>query len=249
LLVTGYTYERGDERIVAAAPGLGEEQAQNIAIYDVAGAKPMMLAVVESFSEHAENNLASAATSDGVVHLIATEVLVGRGNTSRVHHLRFDPRRREWIGDDVLFVRSEFTSTNTPRVVAAGTTVDAFWLPEGGQDQLKSDGLYAHRIGEPTTWRLTDRRGEYAILPNADGRGALLVGVAMNPSREGRVRWFLRRGGTWSSAGESDFGMKLYTLNTTGTEPFALWRDRSGSIRAAFLASGKLVIAELKLPE
>jgi len=248
LLAIGYTFEEPAESAVKGPPGAGVEQAQNLVIYDLAGGRPVMLATIERFSEHAENNLAAGVTNDGVVNLIATEVLVSQGNPSRVHFLQFDPRKQAWIGDRVLFERPEFTSTLTPRIVVQGAAVDAFWLPEGGARQLKSDGLYAHRIGEAKTWRLTGARAEYAVLPNADGHGALLVGVAVNPSADGKVRWFLRRGDTWTANGETDLGVTLYTLTNTGTDPFALWRDDAGNVHAAFESDEKLRIVDLKLP-
>jgi hypothetical protein len=248
LLATGYTYEDPSDRAATGRPGRGEEQAQNIVVYDLAGGGPVMLAMIERFSEHAENNLAAGITRDGIVQLLATEVLVSHGNSARVHLLQFDVGKRRWLSDRVLFERSEFTSTITPRVVTQGAMIDAFWLPEGGAEKRQSDGLYAFRVGEATIWRLTDSRGEYAVLPNADGHGAVLVGVAVHPSEDGKVRWFVRRGGKWTNVGETDLGVKLYTLTTTGTDPFALWRDLQGQIHAAFRSSDKLQIIDLKLP-
>lgn len=248
LLVTGYTYDEKEDRVAMQPPGRGREQAQNLVVYDIAGGKPLMLAMIERFTEHAENNLASAATTDGVLHMIAAEVLVTEDNRSRVHHLRFDPVRRAWLESRVLFERSEFTSTLTPQIVASGNTVDAFWHADGGATRGETDGLYAHRAGETTVWRLHDADGEYALLPNADGRGALLAGVATTPSEGGTVRWFLRGGAGWRSAGETDFGRTLYTLTTIGTEPFSLWRDADGAVHAAFTGPDGLVIADLELP-
>jgi hypothetical protein len=248
LLATGYTREEKQDGVATMAPGAGVQQAQSVAIYDVAAGKPRMLGMVESFSEHAENNLASGVTQDGILHMIATEVLVSKNNHSRVHHLRFDTTRGVWLDARILFTRSEFTSTNTPRLVVTGDTVDAFWLPEGGSSKMSTDGLYAYRVGDATTWRLHDARGEYAALPNADGRGALLIGVAANPDRDGKIRWFLRRNATWISAGETDLGDTVYSLTIDGTEPFGLWRDSAGGVHAAFLQSEKLLIVDLKLP-
>lgn len=249
LFVTGYTYEEPSDRTVKATPGLGEEQAQNLVIYDLAGGRPVMLAMVERFSEHAENNLAAGVTKDGVLNFVATEVLVSHGNSSRVHLLRFDPSKRAWLGDQILFDRPEFTSTITPRVVTEGSTIDAFWSLHGGATKQKSDGLYAYRAGERAIWRLMETRGEYAVLPNADGRGAMLVGVAVNPSEDGKIRWFIRRGDEWKAAGETDLGVKLYTLTNTGTDPFALWRDTAGKVHAAFAGIDELRIIDLKLPQ
>jgi hypothetical protein len=253
LLVTGFTYEStgaGVAKMPEGSGGSGGRQAPNLAIYDVSGGRPVMVGAIDSFSDHDSNNLASATTSDGIVHLIATEVLVGHGNSARVHYLRFDPRALKWLGDEVLAVRTDFTSTITPNLAASGSTLDAFWLPEGGSNTLPGDGLYAYRIGEKTVWRLTEARGEYAILPNADGHGAVLVGVAIHPSEDGKIQWFLRRGEGWFSAGQADLGTKLYTLTIDGTEPFALWRDpSSGTTHAAFSSPDGLQVAEVKLGE
>lgn len=248
LVATGYGYEPKTPNAVAMLPREGKEDSQNLTLYDMAGGTPIMLGIIEHFSEHAENNLASGSTRDGVIHMIATEVLVSQGNRARVHHLRFDPAKRQWLGDSIIFDRSQFTSMITPRLVTAENIVDAFWLPEGGSEKLSTDGLYARRIGEPSTWRLTDSRGEYSILPNADGHGSLLVGVAIHPSEDGKIRWFIRRGEHWKAAGETDLARTVYTLSIDGTEPFALWRDPGGGVHAAFVAETGLIVADLQIP-
>ena len=249
LFAIGYSY---DNKIAGAATmpaGDGREQAQNLVIYSVGGTQPTLVGLVERFSEHAENNLAAGVSEDGVLQLIAAEVLVSKGNQSRVFHLQYDPRQGRWLDKRMLFTRAEFTSTITPRIAVSGRAVDAFWLPDGGQDRGETDGLYVHRIGEPIIWRLTNSRGEYAVLPDADGRGTSLVGVATNPSLDGRIRWFVRRSGKWESAGETDLKTTLYTLSNSGTDPFALWRDaRTGRVRAAFTTPQGAALFEVRLP-
>ena len=220
----------------------------DVVLYNLSAGEPAVRAIAEGVSEHTTSNLSAGVTEDGIVHLLAAAVF-GRDNQSRVYHLRFDPGKSEWLESEVLFERSDFTGSITPCLVAEGRTVDAFWLRESGRDTLASNGLYAYRIGESAAWRLTNATGDYTVLPNADGHGALLVGVAINPHEDGRILWFIRRGDVWKTAGEIDLGVKLYTLCTSGNEPFALWRDPSGTIHAALLAEGGLHLIDLKLPE
>lgn len=229
LFATGYA--SGDLAIFAIEPG---------------GAK--IIGSMPHFSDHQTNNLSAAATSDGIIHLLAAQVEVPHDNSARMHHLRFDPKTRKFVSDDVLFVRPNFTSTITPRLVRTGDTLDAFWLPDGGSEHYADDGLYALRIGAREAWHLTNKRAEFAVLPDADGNGALLAGAAENPNEDGRIRWFLRRDNVWTTAGETDLGTKLWTMKIDGTEPFALWRDETtGGMRAAFLSDGHVTVVDLAI--
>jgi hypothetical protein len=250
LVATGFTYG-SDTANAAVLPFEGRTEGQSLlSILDLSTpSSPVLIGAVSNFGDHQTNNLASAATEDGVVHLLGTEVSVEHNNSARVVYMQFDPHNHRWLDHRVLFVRTSFTSSINPRLVATLSGVDAFWLPEAGGSTLKDDGLYALHIGETTTWRLTSRRGEYAVLPDADGNGALLVGVAEKPNEDGRIRWFVRRKAIWYSAGETNLGKIVYTLIIDGTEPFALWRDEATqTIRAAFRSEKGLIVADITLP-
>lgn len=208
-----------------------------------------VLGVIRQFSDHTLNNVAATRTSDGLLHLLATEVAVGNENSSLVHYLRFDPATPRWIAHDVLMVRAKFTSTSTPRIAHNASGVDTYRHNDGGSETQPEDGVYARRIGEPDTWRLISERSEFAVLEDADGRGSTLVAAATHPSESGIVRWFLRRDGVWIDLGQTDAGEKLYTMTNTGTDPFALWRgEGSGTVHAAFNGINHLVIEDLQLP-
>jgi len=163
--------------------------------------------------------------------------------------MRFDPRSKRWLNNDVLMVRAKFTSTSTPRMARAGDAVDAFWLTDGGSTTTLEDGIYARRIGEADTWHLIAERSEFVVLENAYGRGGTLIGAATKPNESGIVRWFYRRGSTWYDLGQTDAGEKLYTMVNSGTEPFALWRsEKPVSVHAAFYALSHLVVEDVQLP-
>jgi hypothetical protein len=228
---------------------LRDKGLKDLDIYELRGPAPGRIATIKGFTDDGVD-LAAAVTPDGVVHLLATEARTSERARSSVRYLQFDPATRTWSPEQTLWARDDFTSSLEPRFVTTEGTLDAFWLADAGSDTLPTDGLYATRIGEAVAWRLTTTRGEYAVLPNADGHGALLVGVAMAPSEDGRIRWFIRRGKSWASAGETDLGTTLYTLTSEGTEPFALWRDPStGSISAAFSARAGLLVCDVVLGE
>ncbi|MFN7941524.1 MAG: hypothetical protein U0X73_07975 [Thermoanaerobaculia bacterium] len=202
------------------------------------------------FGDHTLNNVAFTRTGDGILHIVGTEVLVPNGNSCRVHYLRFDSGSRRWIGDDVLMVRASFTSTSTPRIARTGDALDAYWHMDSGQTPQPEDGIYARRIGDPDTWHLIAESAEFVVLQSADDRGSTLIGAATNPSRSGVVRWFLRRDGVWYDIGQTDAHQKLYTLDNTGTEPFALWRGEvDGTVHAAFNGLGQVVLEDLRLPD
>ena len=86
-----------------------------------------VLGTMPRFSDHTLNNAAVTRTSDGILHILGTEVLISHDNSSRVHYLRFDPAQSRWLGDDLLMVRAKFTSTSTPKIACIGESVDAFW--------------------------------------------------------------------------------------------------------------------------
>jgi len=208
-----------------------------------------VLGTMPRFSDHTLNNAAVTRTSDGILHILGTEVLIPHDNSSRVHYLRFDPAQSRWLGDDLLMVRAKFTSTSTPKIARIGESVDAFWHNDGGSNTQPEDGLYARRIGEGETWHLVGERCEFVVLEDADGRGSTLIGAATKPSQSGIVRWFLRRGNAWYDLGSTDAGQKLYTLDNSGTEPFAVWRgEKPGTIHAAFNGIDHIVIEDLQLP-
>ncbi|HEY8133846.1 MAG TPA: hypothetical protein VII12_18350, partial [Thermoanaerobaculia bacterium] len=208
-----------------------------------------VLGSIPKFSDHTLNNAAFVRTSDGLLHILGTEVLIPHENSSRVHYIRFDPRSKRWLSNDVLMVRAKFTSTSTPRIARAGDAVDAFWHTDGGATPTPEDGVYARRIGEADTWHLITERSEFMVLEDADGRGGTLIGAATKPSESSIVRWFYRRGSAWYDIGQTDAGEKLYTMVNTGTEPFALWRgEKPGTVHAAFSASSHVVVEDLQLP-
>src|SRR2546428_7766162 len=71
-----------------------------------------VLGSIPKFSDHTLNNAAFVRTSDGILHILGTEVLMPHENSSRVHYMRFDPRSQRWLNNDVLMVRATFTSTS-----------------------------------------------------------------------------------------------------------------------------------------
>ncbi|PYQ57923.1 MAG: hypothetical protein DMF58_16990 [Acidobacteria bacterium] len=209
-----------------------------------------LLTTLPNFSDHNLNNAALTRTSDGILHILATAVLIPHENSSRVHYLRFDPRSKRVLGNDVLMVRAKFTSTSTPRIARSGDAVDAYWHTDGGSTTLPEDGVYAHRIGEHDAWHLISERAEFVVLEDADGGGGTLVGAATHPSESGIVRWFYRKAGKWFDLGQTDAGEKLYTMVNTGTEPFAVWRGETpGTVHAAFYALSHIVVEDLQLPQ
>ena len=221
----------------------------NLAIVRMAGGVTELVADARRFSEHETNNLAAAMTPDGVIHVVGTEVAVSHENSSRVHHLAFDPKAGKWVAHEILAVRTGFTSESTPRVTAQGARVDAYWSVDAGQRSLPEDGLWARRIGEAETWHLLEKSGSFMVLPNADGEGGDLVASPVERFEGGRVRWLFRKGAEWLDLGETDAGAKLYASSISGTEPFSLWRgDRPGLVHACFRAEGRLVVLDLELP-
>jgi hypothetical protein len=225
---------------------LRDQGGRDLELHDLRGFKPTRVAAIEGFPDGGVN-LAAAATADGIVHFLATEARISQRVPSSVRHLQFDCAALRWRPDQLLWASAADTQELAPRLVSTGPTLDAFWLAQALSDPVPTDGLYAKRIGEVDTWRLTAGRGEYAVLPDADGHGALLVGVATSPSENGRIRWFVRRGTSWLSAGETDIGTTVYTL-TSGTEPFALWRDpEAGAIHAAFSANNSMLLFDVVL--
>ncbi len=248
LLAAGYTTEEASV-VGAMVRQLRDKGPRDLDIYELGGPVRGKIATIKGFTDDGVD-LAAAVTPDGVVHLLSTEARTSERARSSVRYLQFDPATRTWSPERALWAREDYTSSLEPRLVATGRTLDAFWLAEAGNDTLPTDGLYTARIGEAVTWRLTTSRGEYAVLPDADGHGALLVGVAIAPSEDGRIRWFVRSGNSWASAGETNLGTTLYTLTSQGTEPFALWLDPStGIIRAAFRAMDSLLICDVVLNE
>src|SRR5437867_721853 len=127
-----------------------------------------VLGSIPKFSDHTLNNAAFVRTSDGILHILGTEVLIPHENSSRVHYMRFEPRSKRWLSNDVLMVRAKFTSTSTPRIARAGDAVDAFWHTDGGATPTPEDGIYARRIGEADTWHLIAERSEFVVLEDAD---------------------------------------------------------------------------------
>ena len=248
LFATGYEYTH-DTLAGQPANGLADEDSPALVIYSLAGTKPQRLAMIRLFSDHAENNLAAAVTPDGMLHLLAAEVVMSTNNQARMHHLRFDPAAKKWLGDEIVWSRTDFTSAINPKLALSADKLDAFWLADGGEKTLPTDGLYTQRFGETALWRLTDARGEYAILPDADGKGSLLVGVALHPSEDGKLRWFVRRNNEWRTAGDTDLGAQLATNTIDGTEPFALWRDAAGNVHGAFNSLSGLQLIDIALPK
>ena len=221
----------------------------DLAIVRVANGVGELVADARRFSEHNTSNLAAAMTSDGVIHVVGTEVAVSHENSSRVHHLSFDPRAGKWVAHDLLAVRTRFTSQSTPRVTVKGTRVDAYWSVDAGARQFPEDGLWTRRIGEAETWHLLDRSESFMLLGDADGEGGDLVASPTDRFDGRKVRWLLRKGARWVDLGETDAGTTLYASVTSGTEPFALWKgDRPGIVHASFRAEKKLVVLDLLLP-
>jgi hypothetical protein len=148
-----------------------------------------------------------------------------------------------------MMVRAKFTSTSTPKIARQGDAIDAYWHAEGGASSYPEDGVYARRIGDPITWHLNHENSEFVVLEDADGHGATLIGAATHPSESGVVRWFLRRDSSWYDLGETDAGQKLYTMDNSGTDPFAVWRgEQPGVVHAAFNGIDHIVIEDLRLP-
>ena len=206
-----------------------------------------VLTTLPDFSDHNLNNAALTRTPDGLLHVLATAVLMSHDNSSRVHYLRFDPKSKKLLSNDVLMVRPQFTSTSTPRIARSGKDIDAYWHTDGGARPLPEDGIYAHRIGTHDAWHLIAETSEFAVLQDADSDGGTLVGAATRANESGVVRWFYRRHDQWYDIGQTDANEKLYTMVNTGTEPFALWRG-DGVVHAAFYGLSNVVVEDLQIP-
>ena len=247
VLAAGYA-RRGGGSWTALVRGLRDEGLLDLQVWSLALEKPQLLTTIPALDDSSPD-LAASGDDHGLLHLVVTWPRPSDGDVSIVRYREFDPVRRAWQNEQLLWARRTWTSRLKPRLFRTNGVLVAAWLAESGNDLPASDGLYVRALGDGVTWHLANVHGEYSVLPDADGRGGVLVGVATNPSMDGRVRWFLLRGSTWTANGGTDFGERLYTLGMSGTEPFALWRDAQGTVRAAFRTEGHILLADLSLPE
>ncbi len=145
MLATGYTF---NARAGSAATlnlrksGLG---GQNLAIYNVSGTKPVLLGMIESFSDHAENNLSAGVTADGIVHLIATQVFIREGNHSWVHQITPD-KYEAWYNRGAIhkiqILRNiKAGNTDLARTAWNEVIVSASHLDSDDRQEMLSTGL------------------------------------------------------------------------------------------------------------
>lgn len=220
----------------------------SIAIFEVDPATKAVtqLGTAGPFGDHSGGNVDSVVTEDGVIHLLGVEVLVGNENSSRIHHLRFDPAARKWEGDDVLQVRSSFTSVGNPRLLRyrfeGKERVAGFWSLSGGAQTYADDGFYAHQVGESAVVRLASESGAFAVLPLDGVRGELLA--ALNRERGDALEWFLRRSGSWRKLGVTKIPSDTYMVTMGSSDPFAIWIEGE-RVRAAFHHKDGLLLQEM----
>lgn len=219
------------------------ESSLAVASLDPQSGAVTLRGVAGPFGDHATRNVDAVLGADGKMHLLATEVLVANNNSSRVHHLVFEPEARRWESKEVLLVRQRFTSYAHPRLIRRieGTTetIDALWVCSDLTNHSPEDGLYAHRLGEAVVTHLSEQDGAFSAVHLKGEKGDLLVALA--PERSKTLEWFLLNDGRWQKLGTTDIpsGGLVHALGQP--DGFAMWQE-GDLVRIAFgHADGLLV--------
>jgi hypothetical protein len=210
------------------------------------GSQPILRGACREFGDHAEDNLDAALGVDGMLFVLGAEVVISNGNSSRIHLLRFDTKTERWAGLETLFVRSSFTSTVHPRLILTKDGPVALWNYDGGAQRYPDDGLWARAPGESAPYHLSADSGAFSILPEGNHGEPLLAAATVGDS--GRLRWFQRLGGSWSSLGETQVSEPIYTAAVGATDPFVLWRGAAPSVvNALFVGVDGIVFQRLRV--
>lgn len=227
----------------------------------------------DHFTDHEIKTLDATVDDDGVLHLLAAEVLIANENSLRMHHLSFDTGASRWLGDDVVWSSEIFTSSVSPLVRRSSQGVEMLWNLSRSPD-VETGGVFACSSSDPRIFRLTEREdGFLAALADPQPGVELVVGrvdpgfqsertpglsqqeqlmkslEAMNAARdamESNVDWYLKRGGEWFLAGTTTVPARLYEVSD-GQTGFWLWPDDEGRLVAAFQTETGMIVQTMAL--
>ncbi len=231
--------------------------------------------VCDNFTDHSINTLDATLDDEGVMHVVAAEVLIANENSIRVHYLRFDTAGSKWLGDEVIWKSDVFTSTVDTLIRRSSQGIEMFWNLSRSPT-VETGGVFGYRAGDPQAFQLTDREDSFlGVLADPSPGIEMLVGRvdpgfqtdrtpgltqqeslmksleanrAAQESNETTVEWYLKQGGGWANAGTTTVPVKLYDTDF-GQTGFWLWPGADGKILAAFRARSSMIVQELVIGE
>lgn len=238
-----------------------------------AGGTVDLKGICESFTDHGIDTLDATIDGDGVLHIVGAEVLIANDNSLRMHHLRFDTRTSNWIGDEVCWESRAFTSSVHPLIRGSSQGIEMLWNLTRPSDE-ESGGVFACNSNERRVFRLTERENSFlaAIADPLPGL-EMVVGradpgyqpdrtpgltreeqltrslTAIDDARKAArtaVEWYVKSGGEWFVAGTTNVPVLVHEP-WAGQTGFWLWPGNDGHLFAAFLTQSAMIVQELSL--
>jgi hypothetical protein len=273
----GFNWQEWDgpsvERISAYDHPNFTSHSVGVFLLDTATGAIELKGVCDNFTSHSIETLDATLDEEGVLHMVAAEVLVENENSLRIHHLRFDTNTSRWLGDDVRWGSDVFTSSVDTLLRQSSSGIEMFWNLSRSPE-VETGGVFACASGDPRVVRLTDHEDSFlAALADPHPGIEIVVGrvdpgyqsdrtpglsqqerfmrtmqanrEAMNDT-EMTVEWYVRRSGEWLIAGTTTVPSRLYDPGV-GQTGFWLWPGDNGRLFAAFLAQNSMIVQELAL--
>jgi hypothetical protein len=229
--------------------------------------------VCEKFTDHSIDTLDATLDADGVLHVVAAEVLIANENSLRIHYLRFDTNTSKWLGDEVRWASDVFTSTVDTVVRRSSGGIEMLWNLSRSPD-AETGGVFVSASGNPRIFQLSDREDSFlgAVADPFPGIEMLVGRVDpgyqsdrtpglsqqerfMNSLEANRkageatermVDWYVKKDDTWFNAGTTTVPSRLYDPGF-GQTGFWLWLDEEGGLFAGFKAQHSMIVQEIAI--